>query len=84
MKLRIINGLFFIWLCFSSVLVPVVSDDREFWSAVAAQMFQINPHLLSDPARFAGNLLIPVILWFLIDRALRRRAIKAVKKENSP
>lgn len=84
MKLRVLNGLFWVWLCLSSVLLPVVSDESEFWAAKVAQMFQINPHLLSDPARFSGNLLIPVILWFLIDRALQKRAIKTVKKEVNP
>jgi hypothetical protein len=70
--LRILNAIFWIWLSFSNVLLPVASEGSEFWFSKAMQLFAVNQYLFSDPAHFAIRSVIPLILWYLVDRWLSR------------
>ena len=76
MKLRILNAVVWIWLCLSNALLPVASEGSDFWFSKAMQLFELNQYLTSDPARFAIRSIIPLILWFLIDRWLSRTPIR--------
>lgn len=73
MKLRLLNAVVWIWLCLSNALMPVASQGSEFWFSKAMQLFELNQYLLSDPAHFAARSIIPLVLWFLIDRWLSWR-----------
>jgi hypothetical protein len=78
--LRIINAVFWLYLALSQALLPV-SGTADFWTEKAKQLTRLNPYILDDPGRFAGNLIIPIALWFLIDLAFRRRS-KATVNSN--
>ena len=71
-KARIINAIFWLWLWLSDVFSPVATDT-DFWTEKATQLFRFNESIINDPARFVGNAIIPALLWFAIDRRLRRR-----------
>jgi hypothetical protein len=71
-KARIINAIFWLWLWLSDVFSPV-APDADFWAEEAKQLFRFNEAIINDPARFVGNGIIPALLWFAIDRGLRRR-----------
>jgi len=73
MKLRLLNAVVWIWLCLSNALLPVASQGSDFWFSKAMQLFELNPYLQSDPARFAIRSIIPLVFWFLIDRWLSWR-----------
>jgi len=76
MNLRLLNAAIWAWLSLSNALSPVASQGSEFWFSKAMQLFQVNQYLFSDLSRFAARSTIPLILWFLIDRWLSRRATK--------
>jgi hypothetical protein len=72
---RIINAIFWLWLWLSDVFNPGIADTgtvADFWAEKATQLFRLNESIFNDPARFAGNGIIPALLWFAIDRGLRR------------
>jgi len=69
-KWRVINAA--VWLY--QVLLPVYPPVDDFWGAKAQQLFRFGP--FDDVARLLGRALIPFILWFLIDWAIRRRSAK--------
>ncbi len=74
MKLRLLNAIIWIWLAFSNALQPVASEGSEFWFSKLTQLFQVNRLLSSDPGSFVARSLVPLVLWFLIDYWLSRRA----------
>jgi hypothetical protein len=71
-RARIINAIFWLWLWLSDVFSPVATD-ADFWIEKARQLFRANRNIVNDPAAFAGNAVIPALLWFALDRGLRRR-----------
>ena len=73
MKLRILNAVVWIWLCMSNALMPVASQGSDFWFSKAMQLFELNRYLSSDLTKFATRSIIPVVLWFVIDRWLSWR-----------
>jgi hypothetical protein len=72
MRARILNALFWLYLWLSDVMQPVVNGG-DFWPEKGKQLFRLNSHF-DDPARLVGNAVIPLVLWFAIDWALRRKA----------
>jgi hypothetical protein len=68
-KARIINAIFWLYMWLSDALEPVVTEG-DFWSEKAHQLFRLNDNF-DDPARLAGNALLPALLWFVIDWRLR-------------
>jgi hypothetical protein len=70
-NLRIINGIFWLWMWLSSAMLPVTANTDKFWSAKLAQLFILNPNI-DDIFRLLGNALIPFILWGIIDRFIKR------------
>jgi hypothetical protein len=52
-------------------MLPVVTSG-DFWAEKAKQLFRLNDHL-DDFPRFAGEALIPLVLWFVIDWRIRKR-----------
>ncbi|MFL9709955.1 hypothetical protein [Methylobacillus sp. Pita1] len=73
---RIINMIIWLWIWLSSVMLPVTTNTEDFWSAKIAQLFTINPNIQDIP-RLIGNAILPLILWFIIDRVLKRKNLKA-------
>ncbi len=71
-RARIVNTIFWLYLWLSDAIQPIVTQG-DFWAERGKQLFRINSHI-GDPFRFAGNAIIPLILWFLIDWGLRRAA----------
>jgi hypothetical protein len=70
MSFRLLNTVVWVWLGVSNALMPVASQGSEFWFSKLTQLFQINEYLPSEPALFIRHLIIPLVLWFLIDRWL--------------
>jgi|SRR5215472_3845182 len=77
-KARIVNGIFWLYLWLSDILVPnVPATDPNFWREQAGKLFRLNTNfqnLADDPVALAGTAVIPFALWFAIDRGLRRRS----------
>lgn len=70
--LRVINGIFWLWMWLSAAMMPIISITDDFWAAKAAQFFSLNPNIQDIP-RFIGNAVLPLILWFVFDRLLKLR-----------
>lgn len=73
--LRIANGIFWIWMLLSAAMLPVTNGTDNFWAAKATQLFSLNPNI-QDVPRFIGNAIIPLILWFVLDRTLKPKTKK--------
>jgi hypothetical protein len=71
-KARIINAIFWLWLWLSDVFTVPVATDPDYWTETGKRLFRFNENIVDDPARFLGNAVIPALLWFAIDRGLRR------------
>lgn len=71
--LRVVNGIFWLWIWLSAAMMPVTSDTDNFWAAKAAQLFSLNPNIQDIP-RFIGNAVFPLMLWFVFDRILKPKA----------
>lgn len=67
---RIVNGIFWLWMWLSSAMMPVTADTDYFWAAKVAQLFSLNPNI-QDTSRLIGNAILPLILWFILDRILK-------------
>jgi hypothetical protein len=70
-KARIINAIIWLYLWLSDALQPVETGG-DFRSEKTKQFFRLNHHI-DDPFRFAGNAVIPFLLWLVIDWRIRRR-----------
>ncbi|MBI1274037.1 MAG: hypothetical protein GC131_08140 [Alphaproteobacteria bacterium] len=66
---RIINAAVWLYLWLSQVMMPVV-DGSDFWAEKGRQLLQFGP--FDDPSRLMGRAIIPLILWFVIDRGLKK------------
>src|SRR5262249_7928539 len=68
---RVLNAIVWLWLWLSDALNPVMAYTN-FWSEKAHQLIRLNSHFNSLP-RLIGNAIIPAVLWFAIDWAIRRK-----------
>lgn len=75
---RIINAIFWLYLCLSDAMSPVIENHENFWSEKGEQLFRVNRYLTSDynlPSKIGvvlGTAIIPLGLWVSIDWILRR------------
>jgi hypothetical protein len=70
LRYRIINGIVWLYLWLSQVMLPVVTDG-DFWSEKGKQLFRFGP--FDDPVRLTGRAIIPLVLWVIIDWIIRRQ-----------
>jgi hypothetical protein len=71
---RIVNAIFWPYAWLSQALLPVTISG-DFWIEKGRQLFRLNPDL-SHPVRLFLSVLVPLVFWFGIDRALRRVGIR--------
>lgn len=69
---RILNGIFWLWMWLSSVMMPITADTDNYWTAKVSQLFSLNPNIQDTP-RLIGNAILPLILWFILDRILKSK-----------
>ena len=69
---RILNGIFWLWIWLSSAMMPITADTDNYWAAKVAQLFSLNPNI-QDAPRLIGNAILPLILWFILDRILKSK-----------
>jgi hypothetical protein len=67
LKYRILNGVFWLYVWLSGILLPVVAPQQR-------QLFRFDH--FDDPYRLIGNVFVPGLLWFLIDLWLAGRSRK--------
>ncbi len=70
MTTRVINGLVWLYLWLSQVLMPVTTPG-DFWAQKAAQLVEFGP--FNDIPRLIGRGIIPLGFCLLFDFAIRRR-----------
>lgn len=70
---RITNGIFWLWMWLSAAMMPVTNGSDDFWAGKTVQLFSLNPNIHDTP-RLAGNILIPLILWFIFDRIIKPKS----------
>ena len=72
---RIVNAIIWVWLWLSDVMVP--TDHVEgFWIEKARQLFRFHQDF-EHPQVLLGKTVFALVMWFAIDRALRRRELRA-------
>lgn len=67
---RILNGMLWLWIWLSSAMLPITTDTDNYWAAKIAQLFTLNANIHDIP-RLIGNAILPLVLWFILDRILK-------------
>lgn len=67
---RIVNAVLWLWVWLSDVMMPPALPDG-FWAEKGRQLVRLNSNF-DDPPRMVAYAVICAIMWFGIDRALRR------------
>lgn len=71
-KIRVANGIFWLWMWFSSAMLPVSHANTNYVIEKIKQLFILNPNIHDIP-RFVGNGIVIITLWFGLDWVMRRR-----------
>jgi hypothetical protein len=74
---RILNAIFWLYIWLSDALMPVTGSG-DFWAAKGRQLFRLNSNF-NDPPRLIGSTITILVLWFVIDWALRRVSRRRTK-----
>jgi len=72
---RVVNAIVWVWLWLSDVMVPT-NHTEGFWMEKVRQLFQVDVSL-DHPGVLLGKTVFALVMWFAIDRALRRRELRA-------
>jgi len=78
---RTVNAVVWLYLWLSQTLHPVITAG-DYWTEKAKQLVRFGP--FDDIPRLVGQGVIPLVLWFVIDRILRRRARRKAMAEPLP
>lgn len=71
-KLRIANVIFWLWMWFSSAMLPFSHGKGNYFAEKLKQLVTLNPNL-HDIQRFIGNGIVIIALWFGLDWVMRNK-----------
>ena len=83
--MRVIKGLFCLYLWLSNVLVPVTNGPSKIGPAAEGEFWNLKVHQLltfgtfDDLPHLLGRGILPFFVWAIVDYGLRRQQRSAVK-----